>query len=120
MSGQKLAGRRVLVVEDDYVLAEYLAEVIGSAGAEVIGPVGSVRDALEALAASPDVACLDVRLGDETSFPIADELARRGVPFLFATGSAKEIPVAHGERTVCLKPVGNVALVQGLVKALSG
>jgi len=119
MSDQELAGRRVLVVEDNYLIATDLAEMLGRAGAEVVGPVARIRDALDALDLLPDVASLDVQLGDETSFPIADELTRRGVPFVFATGTAKDIPNAHRERTVCQKPVSDAVMLQALIDALS-
>jgi DNA-binding response OmpR family regulator len=75
-----ISGLRVLVVEDDYWVAATLVEIISEAGAEVVGPVDCVRDALAALDSLPHVASLDVQLGSETSFPIADELDRRGVP----------------------------------------
>lgn len=119
MSGQELAGRRVLVVEDEYLIASDVAEMLGRAGVDVVGPVASVRDALDALDPLPDVASLDVKLGDETSFPIADELTRRGVPFVFATGSPTDIPSAHRGRTVCQKPVLDAVLLQALIDALS-
>lgn len=118
MSDQGVAGRRVLVVEDDYLLASDLAAMLRRAGAEVIGPFATVRDALRALNEAPDVATLDVQLREEASFPIADELARRGVPFVFATGTASEIPAAHAERVVCHKPVADKAILQALAAAL--
>ena len=66
----------------------------------------------------PDVATLDIRLADETSFPIADELARRGIPFVFATGSADTIPDIYKTRTVCQKPLSSTAIVKALADAV--
>ena len=85
----------MLVVEDDYWIATDLASIIADAGAEVVGPVGCVQDAFAVLKPSPDLASLDVQLGAETSFPIADEPHWRGTPFIFATSAANLIPAAH-------------------------
>lgn len=117
--GQELAGYLVLVVEDDYPLAMDLAGVLIRAGAEIIGPAGNVSDALNLLDRLPDIASLDVQLGDETSFPIADEMARRGIPFVFATGAAQIIPNAHQRRPICSKPVADAAILKALTGALS-
>lgn len=119
MSAQGVTGRRVLVVEDDYLLAMDLAALLRRAGADVMGPVGSVRDALDALDEAPDIAVLDVRLTDGTSFPVADELARRGVPFIFATGTAEDIPAAHKGHPVCSKPVADAALLRAIAGELA-
>lgn len=114
-----ISGLRVLVVEDDYWVAATLVEIITEAGAEVVGPVDCVRDALTALDSSPHVASLDVQLGSETSFPIADELDRRGVPFIFATGAASMIPAAHASRPTCHKPASRELLIGALSGALN-
>jgi CheY-like chemotaxis protein len=115
----RLAGRRVLVVEDNYLLAMDLAQMLERAGAEVIGPVLSVKEAFSALDPPPDIATLDVQLGDETSFLIADELARRGIPFVFATGTADLIPPEHRSRPLCQKPVSSGAILKALTDALA-
>ena len=108
----------MLVVEDDYWIAATLVEMISEAGAEVVGPVDCVRDALAALDPTPHVASLDVQLGPETSFPIADELDRRGVPFIFATGAASMIPAVHASRPICHKPTSRELLIGALCRAL--
>ena len=83
-----LAGRRVLVVEDEYYLADELERAFREAEATVLGPVSSVEAALYLLGreAMPDAAVLDVNLGGERADPVADVLLARGVPFVFATG----------------------------------
>lgn len=83
-----LRGRRVLVVEDEYLIASDLAMLLQDLGATVIGPVGSVTEALALLADEPalDAAILDINLRTEKVFPVADALRKRGVPFVFATG----------------------------------
>lgn len=103
-----LAGRRVLVVEDDYTVADVLCQHLEDAGADVLGPVPDVAGALELLAAegAPDGAVLDVNLGGEMVWPVADALRARGVPFLFATGyDASAIPARYAGVRRCEKPV---------------
>jgi CheY-like chemotaxis protein len=86
--GTSLRGRRVLVVEDDYILAQDLLEELLRSGAAVMGPVATVAEALDLLRSglSPHMAVLDIGLGDETVYPVADALRARGIPFVFATG----------------------------------
>lgn len=99
-----LKGYRVLVVEDDYFIAIELADALRDAGAHVIGPVANVRSALDALGEPLDVCSLDFRLGSETSVAVADELERRGVPFVFVTGTGCELPAVHRAYAVTEKP----------------
>lgn len=88
MTDDLLRGRRILIVEDEYLLANDLHDVIREAGAEVLGPVPSVAAALALIAAEAviDAAVLDVNLRGEMVFAVADALVARGVPFTFATG----------------------------------
>lgn len=82
-----LCGRRVLAVEDEYFIAEELAQVLRNAGATVLGPAPSVEAALDLIrGAVPEAAVLDVNLCGEMVYPVADLLAARGVPFVFTTG----------------------------------
>lgn len=100
-------GRRILVVEDEYVMAKDLQHELEDAGAEVLGPVPSVADALALLATDvrPDAAVLDVNLGGELVFPVAEALRERGVPFLFATGYDRwALPATYAEVPRCEKP----------------
>ena len=87
-SAPLLQNRHVLVVEDDYILAQELKDELEHLGAEVLGPVSSVEDALAVLAAdpAPDTAVLDLNLGGEMVFPLADALEARAIPFVFLTG----------------------------------
>jgi CheY-like chemotaxis protein len=82
-----LSGRRVLVVEDEALVAALLSDMLEDAGATVIGPAGTLGDAA-ALARDADVdaAILDVNLHGQRVDPVAATLAERGVPFAFATG----------------------------------
>ncbi|GJE41523.1 response regulator [Methylobacterium soli] len=102
-----LAGRRVLVVEDEYFIADDLRRHFEERGAEVLGPVPRVEDALALIAATAeiDAAVLDVNLQDEMVYPVADALQARGVPFLFATGYEKTaIPARFADVRHCEKP----------------
>ena len=77
-----LRDRRVLMVKDDYFIAEDLCRGLEEEGADVLGPVASLRAswALLGRSARPDLALLDVKLGDETVYPLADTLQELGVP----------------------------------------
>lgn len=88
MVEQVLEGRRILVVEDEYFLADDVRDALTEAGAEVLGPVPSVEEASALIAREEriDAAVLDVNLRGELVFPVADALRERGVPFAFATG----------------------------------
>lgn len=80
--------RTILIVEDEYLLACELESELRQAGALVLGPVGSVQDALDLVASGQHVdgAILDVNLQGAAVFPVADMLADRDVPFVFTTG----------------------------------
>jgi len=107
MTEDTLRGCRVLVVEDEYLLADELQRELQQAGAVVIGPVGRLAAALQ-LARSEaviDLALLDVNLGGETVFPAADHLAARGIPIVFTTGyDASSIPAGYANVATCEKP----------------
>jgi CheY-like chemotaxis protein len=110
-----LEGLRVLVVEDDYLVAQVLIELLEDAGAVVVGPVGWVDEALALIADRTnrfDGAVLDVNLHGSKSYPIADALAARSIKFIFATGYSAEAldePYRHCPR--CEKPFDQSALI---------
>jgi CheY-like chemotaxis protein len=83
----KLAGLRVLVVEDEMMVSMLIEDMLGDLGCVVIGPASRLDEAME-LARSTEIDCavLDVNLGGEPIFPLADLLRERGAPFAFATG----------------------------------
>lgn len=87
---ETLRGQRVLIVDDESVIALELEMVIGDAGGVVVGPVGDLEDAV-ALAKTETIsaAVLDVRLGGRTIEPVAEVLAERGVPFVFYSGQVQ-------------------------------
>src|SRR5215207_4792017 len=84
-----LEGRRILVVEDDFLVAQILCEILEDAGAVVVGPIGWVEEALAFLDGNDtafDSAILDINLHGEKSYVIADVLVSRNIRFAFATG----------------------------------
>jgi CheY-like chemotaxis protein len=82
-----LAGRRILVVEDEFLIALDIEDTLRNLGCEVMGPAATVTEALALVeTAVPDAAVLDVRLGDHSTGDIARELRQRGVPFMVLTG----------------------------------
>ena len=85
-----LSGRRVLVVEDEVMVAWMLEDMLADLGCEVVGPAARVDQALAMIEAEAvDAVVLDVNLNEEKSYPVADALAARGVPFVFSTGYNK-------------------------------
>jgi DNA-binding NtrC family response regulator len=85
------SGRRVLVVEDEMIVAWLLEDMLADLGCAVVGPAASVNQALAMIDAEAiDAAVLDVNLNGQLSYPIADVLAARGVPFVFSTGYDKD------------------------------
>jgi len=85
--GQPLGHKRVLVVEDEFLLGLSLLEDLAEAGADVVGPVSTLDEALEVVMSDAfDLALLDINIRGEMSFPIADALLARNVPLIFLTG----------------------------------
>lgn len=89
---QTWTGRRVLVVEDNAIVAMPLVVHLEDCGAEVIGPASSLGAAFAALEVHEQIdgAVLDVELGSEKVWPLAAVLNERGIPFVFATGSGED------------------------------
>jgi len=93
------SGRRVLLVEDEMIVAWLLTEMLADLGFTVVGPAVSVNQALAMIDAEAiDMAVLDVNLNGQMSYPIADALIARGVPFVFSTGYDKD-RLLEGYRT---------------------
>jgi CheY-like chemotaxis protein len=109
---------RILVVEDEYLLADALADALAALGAQVVGPVGGLAEALDLVAgAAIDGAVLDINLRGEMVFPLAEALAARGVPYVFATGYGHEIiPERYRDVPTLSKPV-HVQALRGLLTA---
>lgn len=83
----KLAGLRVLVVEDEMMVSMLIEDMLTDLGCSVVGPASRLDEAIELAKTSElDCAVLDVNLGGQPIFPLADLLRERGKPFAFATG----------------------------------
>ena len=115
-----LAGKRVLVVEDHIIIAMDLAHELAAQEAKVIGPVGTLDGALKAIKDTDlDGVILDLNLGGRTAFPVADALADRNVPFVFATGYAYDIPARHANVPRLEKPTPADVICRALEAAMS-
>jgi len=118
--GEKLLGRRVLIVEDEALVAMDLQFAFEDAGAEVVGPAMSLGDALALAEQAPEIDCalLDVDLAGCDVYPVAQILQSRGIPFIFHTGHGSRR--AHSEMfpgaITCLKPT----LPEMLIDLLAG
>ena len=120
MKLEDLVGRRVLIVEDDPVIAATQKMILEGAGCTVLDPAPGVEAALRTIGAHRvDLALLDVNLGDEKVYPVADALAARGVPFVFLTGYGSEtLPPVHRARPCVTKPCDDDDLLAALSDAL--
>lgn len=101
-----LSGARILIVEDEYYLADDLAKTLEREGAKVIGPAASLEEADALIAASEvDCAILDINLRGEMAFPVADRLESEGIPFVVASGyTSAAIPARFGQFRRIEKP----------------
>jgi PAS domain S-box-containing protein len=111
------AGRRVLVVEDEPLIASRIESILFNAGFDVIGPAGNVRLALALIEHQGcDAAVLDVRLGDETSAPIAHRLIKSGTPFVVVSGYTRaQLPTVFQTAPLIGKPL-RAAVLEAEVK----
>lgn len=122
MSGTSLDGIRVLIVEDEILVAMLLEDMLVQLGCVTVATVGRIDAAHDAIAAHPiDVAILDLNLHGHKTTPLADALADRSVPFIFATGyGARDIDPHHRHRPVLSKPFLEDDLAAALARALAG
>jgi CheY-like chemotaxis protein len=102
------AGRCILIVEDEYFLADDLADEFRRLGAHVIGPISDVSEAEELLRSGQDLdaALLDINLRNDMVFPVARALRERRIPFVFTTGYDKaSIDPEFGDIQLWEKPI---------------
>lgn len=112
-----LRGLRVLVVEDEELIAMLIEDFLLDLGCEVVGPAASVAAALALVeAGNLGGALLDMNLNGEPVYAVADGLAARGIPFIFTTGYAREDLVArHADAPTLVKPFSSKALQDTIV-----
>lgn len=116
-STPSLVGLRVLVVEDEYFVADDIVRALEKLGADVVGPFASRERAFDAFGSGThiDVAVLDINLRGDAVFPLADVLRERGVPFVFATGyDEASVPPPYRDVPRWEKPFDPGELVKAL------
>lgn len=111
-----LTGLSVLVVEDEYFVANDSARALRDHGARILGPAPDLQRARELLAGeNPDVVLLDVNLKGEMVYSLAEELLRRGVPMIFTTGyDASFLPASLRGMPCLQKPIESHDLVRAI------
>ncbi len=121
MSGRALAGKRVLVVEDEVVVAFLIEDVLAEEGCDVVGPYATVALALIAAETEAlDFAMLDVNVAGERVYPVALRLAARNIPFLLVSGYGDAaVPPEHPEWQVFGKPFRAGELVSRLARLVA-
>jgi len=121
MDKNALSGRRILIVEDEYYLAEDLAAAVRAAGGEVVGPVGSLAEAEDRVAKGGfDCAVLDMNLRGELVFPIARRLEGEGVPFVVTTGyNSGALPIEIESHRRIEKPFEQEKVVEAVTRVLA-
>lgn len=111
----KISGRRILLVEDEPLVAMMMSQMIGDLGATVVGPFGTVGEAIAAGAEGLDAAVLDVNVAGELVYPLAERLATSGTPMVFLTGyDAESIDDRFNEADVLTKPIDEADLANCL------
>jgi CheY-like chemotaxis protein len=115
-----LAGKRILVVEDEPTVAMMIEDMLEDLGCRVVGPALRITEALEfARSERIDAAMLDVNMGGGTSLEVARALAERSIPFLFATGyGASGAPDEWPDVVVVQKPYTEAGLIEALTRCV--
>lgn len=115
--GDSLRGLRVLIIEDEALIAMVYEDLLAEQGCESLGPAASVAQALALIAADPpDAALLDVNLDGEISGPVAERLHQEGIPFLVVTGYEDlglGVPAMEAAPRLC-KPIVPETLIEAM------
>lgn len=120
--GKALRGMKILVVDDEFLIAVAIEESLKEAGADTV-TASTSPTALKIVAEEPlAAAVLDVRLGRQTSEEVADMLATRAVPFLFYSGQPlpENIRAKHNAVQVLTKPINHDALIRAILRFACG
>jgi CheY-like chemotaxis protein len=115
-----LSGRRLLVVEDEMMVLLNIEDTLADLGCTSVSAAATVDQALAYIAEQDfDAAMVDVNLDGRTSYPVADALAARGVPFVFSTGyRGQSLRDGYRDRPVLGKPYREAELVAILTELL--
>lgn len=118
----EFTGMKVLLVEDEGFVALMIEDMLEELGCQVVASVGRLKEACSiAATAELDLAVLDINLGAERSYPVAEILRARGVPFMFSTGyGAAGLPAGLSGSPVLGKPFSAKALEDTLRLAVGG
>ena len=118
----KLAAKRVLIVEDEVLLALHLEDLLTALGHEVVGQATRIDMAMELARESDiDFAVLDINVAGTKSFPVADILRQRGIPFAFATGyGAEGLMDGYRDFPTLRKPYGQEDLERTIAQVFRG
>lgn len=111
---QPLSGRSILLIEDEPLIGLHAQNCLENVGCNVVGPIARMEPAMVAARdAAFDFAILDINLAGQMTFPVADVLAERGIPFAFCSGysSASDIPDRFADIPVLRKPLGEAELL---------
>jgi DNA-binding NarL/FixJ family response regulator len=118
-----LRGVKVLIIEDNYLVATSVAHALEHAGASMVAVIGNLEDAKACVSrhhAAIDVALLDVNLAGVMSYPVADLLMKYDIPFIFATGyDSASLDIGYRQCPVCMKPFSFDSLVSAILNATS-
>ena len=115
-----LSGRRLLVVEDEMLVLLHIEDTLADLGCTSVSAAATVDQALDLINRQPfDAAMIDMNLDGSKSYPVADALAARGVPFVFSTGySGQRLDDGYRDRPVLGKPYRKADLIAVLAKLL--
>lgn len=122
MAMEQARPKRILLVEDEYMIAQDMAYEIGTFGAEVVGPVASIEAALSLADGEKDLdaAFLDLNLNGNAAYPLVDALRDKGIPIVFTTGYDEHvIPARYADIPRCGKPVTRMML-RRMLDSLAG
>jgi CheY-like chemotaxis protein len=120
MPTHALSGRRILVVDDEPLVAMLVEDLLGEAGAQVVGPAATLAAGLDLLReGAPDGAVLDVNLDGVLVYPLAEALWDAGVPFVVVTGYGRlGVDAAFTGATVLHKPLKMDGFAHDVARAL--
>ena len=111
-------GLKVLVVEDEGIIAMLLEDMLMELGHDMVASVGNIEDARQAASCEFDLAILDVNLGRESSYPLAADFNARGIPFILSTGYSR-LGAEWGEGVVLQKPFEVKALSAAIQESMA-
>ena len=114
---QPFSGCNIIIVEDEFLIADDVAAMLREAGAKVIGPAASLSEGMRLAGDTEqiDAAVLNIDLGGVTVFPLADELLARGIRIMFLTGYGQDnIPPEYAAIPCCRKPTGPAGVIDEL------